>query len=152
MAIVEISGSFATQVKPSLINRTVNSTLATLSISDDTSLSIVITDDQTIQELNLKYRETNKPTDVLSFPAGHVDPESGTTYIGDVIISYPQAVIQAKQRGHPVDHELQLLVIHGTLHLLGHDHVESAQKKRMWAVQENILNQLGIVINSVDGG
>lgn len=152
MAIVEISGSFAARVNTSLIKRTVNITLATLSIPDDTSLSIVITDDQNIQVLNLKYREINKPTDVLSFPAGHVDPESGTTYIGDVIVSYPQAVIQAEQRGHPVDNELQLLVIHGTLHLLGHDHVESAQKKRMWAVQEDILNQLGIVINSVDGG
>jgi probable rRNA maturation factor len=152
MAIVDISGSFAAQVNASLIKRTVHSTLATLSIPDDTSLSIVITDDQNIQELNLKYREINKPTDVLSFPAGHVDPESGTTYIGDVIISYPQAVIQAEQRGHPVDNELQLLVIHGTLHLLGLDHVESAQKKRMWAVQEDILNQLGIVIHSVDGG
>ncbi len=150
MMTVEISGIFAAKVKASLIEHTVNTTLAHLSLLEDSSLTIVITDDQNIQELNLKFREVDNTTDVLSFPAGHVDPESGTTYLGDVIISYPQAVNQAKRRDHPVNNELQLLVIHGTLHLLGHDHTEPAQKKRMWAAQDEILNQLGVKINSLD--
>ncbi len=151
MTAIEISGSFANQVKTPLLENSVNTTLTHLSVPDDTSLTILITDDQIVQELNLKFRKVNSPTDVLAFPAGHFDPESGTTYLGDVVISYPQAVKQAKSRGHPVGSEMQLLVIHGTLHLLGYDHAEPEQKKHMWAVQDDILNQLGVNINSLDG-
>jgi len=150
MITVEISDSYTTQVSSPLIKRTVKTTLTHLSIQGDSSLTIVITDDQTIQDLNLRFREIDMPTDVLSFPAGYVDPDSGTPYLGDVIISYPQAVIQAKQRGHPVDHELQLLVIHGTLHLLGYDHAETAQKAHMWALQAEILTRLGVNINALE--
>jgi probable rRNA maturation factor len=148
--MVELSGSFATQVNASLIETAVSTTLEYLSVSDDSVLSIVITDDQNIHELNLKFREIDRPTDVLSFPAGHLDPESGATYLGDVIISYPQALHHARQRNHPVEDELVLLVIHGVLHLVGYDHVESKQQKQMWAVQDDILNHLGVKINNLD--
>ena len=150
MIFVEISDRFAAQVESSLIERAVKTTLAHLSVPEDTSLTIAITDDQQVQELNRKFRGVDNPTDVLSFPAGHVDPENGTTYLGDVIISYPQAVIQAERRGHTTECELQLLVVHGTLHLLGHDHAEPAEKASMWAVQGEVLIQLGIRITVMD--
>jgi probable rRNA maturation factor len=150
MIFVEISDRFAAQVESSFIERAVQTALAHLSVPEDTSLTIAITDDQQVQELNRKFRGVDNPTDVLSFPAGHVDPENGTTYLGDVIISYPQAVIQAKSRGHTPECELQLLVVHGTLHLLGHDHAEPAEKASMWAVQAEVLNQLGIRITVMD--
>ena len=150
MIFVEISDRFAAQVESSLIERAVKTTLAHLSVPEDTSLTIAITDDQQVQELNRKFRGVDNPTDVLSFPAGHVDPENGTTYLGDVIISYPQAMIQAKSRGHTTECELQLLVVHGTLHLLGHDHAEPAEKASMWAVQGEVLIQLGIRITVMD--
>lgn len=144
MITVEIPDRTSAQVNPSLVENAVKATLAHLSVPDDSSLTVVITDDQTIHDLNLRFRKIDAPTDVLSFPAGYADPESGSTYLGDVIISYPQAVIQAEQRVHPVIHEIQLLVIHGTLHLLGYDHAESSQKARMWALQSEILAQLGV--------
>ena len=146
MIFVEISDKFTSQVDTSLIERAVKKTLTHLSFPGDSSVTIAITDDQQIHELNRKFRGINSPTDVLSFPAGHVDPEDGTTYLGDVIISYPQAEIQARCRDHATECELQLLVVHGILHLLGHDHTEPAEKASMWAVQGEILFQLGIQI------
>ena len=150
MITVEIPERTSSQVNPSWIEHAVAATLAHLSVPDDTSLTVVVTDDQTIQDLNLRFRNIDAPTDVLSFPAGYTDPESGRKYLGDVIVSHPQAVIQAKQRAHPVEHELQLLVIHGTLHLLGYDHAEDSQKARMWTLQAEILKQLGVALDALE--
>jgi probable rRNA maturation factor len=147
MIFVDISESFTEKVESSLIKRTVKTTLVHLSVSEDASLSVVITDDQQIRELNRKYRKIDSPTDVLSFPAGYVDPEDGKTYLGDVVISYPKAVIQAERRGHSIDGELQLLVVHGTLHLLGYDHAKPDDKASMWSLQGEILAQFGIQIS-----
>ena len=87
-------------------------------------LSIVITDDAKLQELNRQYLGSDMPTDVLSFPAEETDPDSGEIYLGDILISLPRASEQASAGGHPVEDELQLLVVHGALHLLGHDHAD----------------------------
>jgi probable rRNA maturation factor len=111
--------------------------------SRKTDLTIVITDDVEIQKLNLAYRNVNEPTDVLSFASGDTDPTSGRVYLGDIIISYPQALLQSKVAGHPIENELQLLVVHGVLHLLGYDHAEEAEKEAMWDIQGNILDSLG---------
>jgi len=107
-------------------------------------LSIVLGDDDSLQRLNREYLGLDHPTDVLSFPAGEVDPETGAPYLGDVIISVPRAEAQAERGGHPLIAELQLLVIHGVLHLLGHDHAEPLEKSRMWAAQAEILATLGL--------
>jgi probable rRNA maturation factor len=144
MITIEISEGFGAQIESSLIERAARSTLAHLSVPKDSSLTIVVTDDQQIHELNRQFRDVDAPTDVLSFPAGYSEPESGTIYLGDVIVSYPRAASQAVRGGHAVEDEIQLLVIHGTLHLLGHDHSELEEKARMWAVQGAILSQLGI--------
>ncbi|NTU56417.1 MAG: rRNA maturation RNase YbeY, partial [Anaerolineales bacterium] len=84
-----------------------------------------------------------------SFPASEpdaseIDPETGARYIGDILISVPYAVKGAAKAGHPVEAELQLLVVHGVLHLLGHDHAESKEKKKMWKAQAEILESLGL--------
>jgi probable rRNA maturation factor len=144
MIFVDITESFSEKVESSLIKRTVKTTLAHLSVPEDASLTVVLTDDQQIRELNRKYRKIDTSTDVLSFPAGYVDPEDGNTYLGDVVISYPKTVIQAERRGHSIEDELQLLVVHGTLHLLGYDHAEPVDKENMWSIQGEILLQLGI--------
>jgi len=111
-------------------------------------LSIVIEGDSRLQALNNEYLEIDAPTDVLSFPSGEEDPdpETGRVYLGDIIISYPRADEQASTAGHPILAELQLLVIHGTLHLLGHDHAEPEEKALMWAAQAEILRALGVPI------
>ncbi len=100
--------------------------------------------DEDVRILNQRFLGIDAPTDVLSFPAGDTDPETGRGYLGDVIISMPWAVDQAVQRGHSTEAELQVLVVHGVLHLLGYDHATSAEKKRMWSIQGKILTGLGL--------
>lgn len=107
-------------------------------------LTILLTDDAQVHELNRQYLGIDAPTDVLSFPAGEADPDTGVTYLGDVIISVPQAGAQALAAGHALEAEIQLLVVHGVLHLLGHDHAQTEAKGRMWAAQAEVLNQLGL--------
>jgi probable rRNA maturation factor len=81
---------------------------------------------------------------VLSFPADEPDPETGRSYLGDVAILPARAAEQARERGHTVEAEMQLLVVHGILHLLGHDHAGAAEKERMWAAQAQALERLGV--------
>lgn len=107
------------------------------------ALTLVLTGDEAIQELNRQYLGVDSPTDVLSFPAGEVDPETQEFYLGDVILSYPRAQAQAAAAGHPLEAELQLLTVHGVLHLLGYDHAEREEKDQMWSEQDQILTALG---------
>jgi len=110
-------------------------------------LTLVITDDAGIQALNRDFLGNDAPTDVLAFSALEEDgpfvaaPEA-SGYLGDVIISYPRAVAQAQQQGHAPGQELDLLVVHGILHLLGYDHADEEEKAAMWAKQDEILNAL----------
>ena len=117
-------------------------TLQYTSSAHDTSLTILISDDEQLHQLNRQFLGIDEPTDVLSFPAGHIDPDTHTTYLGDVIISYPRAVEQAETAGHPIEEELRLLAVHGALHLLGFDHDEPQDQARMWEAQEEILNRV----------
>jgi probable rRNA maturation factor len=110
----------------------------------DADLTLVLTDDKAIRKLNRDFLGNNSPTDVLSFPASETDPETGRRYLGDVVISLPRARQQAEAVEHLVQAEVQLLIIHGVLHLLGHDHAEAEEKARMWAAQTQILEQLGL--------
>lgn len=110
----------------------------------DGELTVVLTDDAQLQELNRDFLGIDAPTDVLSFPASETDPDSGAAYLGDVLISVPRAEAQARQAGHPLEAEIQLLVVHGVLHLLGHDHAETGERARMWAAQAEILQRLGL--------
>jgi probable rRNA maturation factor len=112
--------------------------------SQDAELSIVLTDNEHLQELNLNYLGIDAPTDVLSFPASETDPESGARYIGDILISIPRARAQADAAGHSLEAEVELLVVHGVLHLLGHDHAEPEDKARMWKAQAETLASLGL--------
>ncbi len=110
----------------------------------DDDITIVLTDDDHMHELNLDYLGIDAPTDVLSFPASESDPETGAHYLGDILISVQRAEQQAQAADHSLQAEAQLLVVHGTLHLLGHDHTEAEQKARMWAAQAEVLKRLGL--------
>jgi probable rRNA maturation factor len=127
-----------------LLERAANAALVHESKSLDSELSIVLTDDARLQQLNRDYLGIDAPTDVLSFPASETDPETGARYLGDILISMPRAQAQAETAGHPLEAEVQLLVVHGVLHLLGHDHAEPEEKARMWAAQAEILETLGL--------
>ncbi|MFH2104505.1 MAG: rRNA maturation RNase YbeY [Chloroflexota bacterium] len=110
----------------------------------DADLTLVLSDDERLRALNRDFLDQDHPTDVLSFHAGEEDPETGRMYLGDVIISLARAEAQSSERGHPLEAELQLLVVHGVLHLLGFDHAEDDEKARMWAAQATALEQLGL--------
>lgn len=105
-------------------------------------LTLVLTDDEQVHALNQQYRAVDAPTDVLSFPAGDVDPDTGNLYLGDIIISLPRALAQAQAEGHLFEDELRLLVVHGALHLLGFDHADEHEQAAMWAAQAEILARL----------
>ena len=109
-------------------------------------VSVVIEDDEQLHELNQRFLGIDAPTDVLSFPADELDPDSGLRYLGDVIISYPRAAEQAALAGEAIQDELQLLVVHGVLHLLGHDHGTSTEKEKMWLEQQRALDSIGCKI------
>ncbi len=113
-------------------------------VDEDVDLTILLSNDDEIQALNRDYRGYDKPTDVLSFEAHERDPETGTLYLGDIIISLERAAAQAEKGGHPLLAETQLLVVHGVLHLLGHDHAEAEEKATMWHHQAEILARLGL--------
>lgn len=135
------------QLIEAAITKAVQTVLAAQSPAPEGNLTVVITDDQAIQELNRQFMGFDEPTDVLSFPSGEADPETGATYLGDIVISFPRAEAQAAQGGHLVLAEIQLLSIHGTLHLLGFDHVDEAQKTTMWALQNSALHTLNNPVN-----
>jgi probable rRNA maturation factor len=110
----------------------------------DGDLTIVLSDDTQLRELNRAYLGVDEPTDVLSFPASETDPETGARYLGDILISVPRADAQARRAGHPLEAEVQLLVAHGVLHLLGYDHAEPDEKSKMWRAQAEILESIDL--------
>lgn len=105
------------------------------------SLSVVLADDETVRDLNRRYLGIDAPTDVLSFAfAGDDFPAApGPTQLGEVIISLPTARRQAARAGHSLADELAHLLVHGILHLLGHDHASAAGRRRMRAREEALL-------------
>ena len=148
MINVLISDPFVEQVRPELLERAAQAALDQQSAPEG-DLSIVIEDDENLRQLNSDFLGIDAPTDVLSFPSGEeeVDPETGQPYLGDVIISLPRALEQSAAAGHNVLDEVQLLVVHGVLHLLGHDHAETEEKAIMWAAQSEILRGLNVRLN-----
>ena len=112
-------------------------------VTEPTELTLALTDNNQIQQLNHAYRGVNKPTDVLSFPAGDVMPDTQLTYLGDIVIAIPYAQQQADNAGHTLMAELCLLTIHGVLHLLGYDHTDLTEKQLMWQAQTAVLTQMG---------
>ncbi|WRH68477.1 MAG: rRNA maturation RNase YbeY [Planktothrix sp. GU0601_MAG3] len=114
-------------------------------------LSLRLTDDHEIQQLNTQYRSQNKPTDVLAFATLEVDsplpPEAGfdeSLYLGDIVISVETAYHQAQQQGHSLKIELGWLATHGLLHLLGWDHPDDQSLTEMLEQQRVLLETIGL--------
>ena len=119
-------------------------------------LCIKLVDEATIAELNEKWMEKTGPTDVLAFPMDELrpglvneEPEEGV--LGDLVLCASVAARQATEAGHPTQDELQLLTVHGILHLLGYDHAEPAEKAEMWDVQGRLLEAWRSPANRLEG-
>ena len=130
----------------------VESTLVKENAPPNIEISLVVTGQERIQELNREYRGLDRPTDVLSFsmseqkdeaePDAFIGPPDDLLHLGEVIISYPQAVIQAKEHGHSIRKELAVLIVHGVLHILGFDHEKPDMEPAMAAKEKKILADL----------
>ena len=121
-------------------------------INSRAELGLVIVGQEKIRQLNLSYLEKDEPTDVLAFSmlpeqsrgdlTSFVAPPDGVKHLGEVIISYPQAVIQAEENQHPVAREIAILIIHGVLHLLGYEHDKPEEEREMRAREAEILKAI----------
>ncbi len=127
-----------------LVRRAIETTLNSENVKG--SVCVLITDAEEIQTLNRTYRNIDRVTDVLTFPAWEGDailcPPDG--YLGDIAICYERAVEQAKEYGHALERELAFLAVHGSLHLTGYDHMEPEDEKKMIQKQEEILQAMGL--------
>lgn len=103
-------------------------------------VTILLTDNDELTELNLRFRNLDKPTNVLAFPAGE-NPEN---HLGDIAVAYGVCAAEAELEGKSLNHHLQHLVTHGVLHLLGYDHETDAQAAEMEGLERQILAGLGI--------
>ena len=144
MINLQVKRSVKLPIDKSILLHAAQLTLDTENVTAGSGLSVVIGDDNLLKRLNLRYRSIDTTTDVLSFPSSEPDPDNQSIYLGDVVISLPCAQENSSAGGHPVADELQLLVVHGILHLLGYDHVRPAEKKKMQAAQDNVLTRLGV--------
>jgi len=149
MVTIQVKRSVRLLVDKSILLRAAQLTMDLTNPSNKSELSIVVGNDALLKSLNLKYRNVDATTDVLSFPSGEVDPDTQAYYLGDIVISLPRAQEQASTEGHPLVDEMLLLVVHGTLHLLGYDHMEPADKVKMQSAQDNILKQLGLKLTTI---
>ena len=148
--VIRVDRDFQAHVDKRWLRSLVKQSLAAHGIDAQVELSLLITDDATVRELNKIYRRKDKPTDVLSFAleadrhgnaaAGFVMPPGEVVHLGEVIVSYPKAVEQAAERKHPVEDELSLLVVHGVLHLLGYDHDKPAREREMRSLEQRVLS------------
>lgn len=151
------------------LDAVVMKTLHTVGIEQAIMLTLLITDDAGIQEMNKQYRTQDKPTDVLSFPLldkplvqapaeqlwepqegaeseqtpAFVNPPGTVTNLGDIVMSWPTLVQQAKEAGHSPLYELLYLLAHGVLHLVGYDDYNEAGYQAMVHIQQSVLQSIG---------
>ncbi len=149
MVTIQVKRSVRLTADKSILLRAAQLTLDLTNTANGSDVSIVVGNDALLHRLNLKFRNVDSTTDVLSFPSGELDLDTQAYYLGDIVISLPRAQEQAASEGHPLVDELQLLVVHGTLHLLGYDHMETVDKVKMQAAQNDILKQLGLKLTNI---
>lgn len=166
----EYTGRDFTEILPfdiqAVADKVVNAALDVLDCPYEVSVSILLTDSEGIRGINAEMRNIDAETDVLSFPmcdydepgnfdhleddiSGNFDPETGELLLGDIVLCVPRIKAQAEQFGHSTLREYAFLIAHSLLHLTGFDHMEPGEEKRMFALQEEILNSCGITRDAV---
>lgn len=152
-----------TEVNPSwlsLMQTAADCALLTEGVKRECAVCVRLCDDDAIREINRAYRDVDRATDVLSFPtvnypagvtAGQadsclrreLDDELNACMLGDLILSVPHVLAQAEEYGHSPERECAYLLVHGLCHLMGYDHMEEDDKRRMRAMEEKILTAIG---------
>lgn len=159
---VQVDENFGDLVSDQWLEGTAQRVLALESPAPEAKVSVIVSSDQVVRDLNKRHRGLDENTDVLAFSFSHqgeyhgehkpspqpdervnfVLPPGETESLGEVVISYPQAKRQAAQSGHPVLKELAILLTHGLLHLLGHDHAEPEKESVMRRIEAQVLAQV----------
>jgi len=146
---IQIDEPFRDQVGEERLRRVAEVTFTQENVDSPVALSLLITDDETVHQLNRTYRGVDRTTDVLAFAfqddfdqGSFPRSPDGLTQLGEVIISYPKTIDQAKELGHQTEDELTILLIHGILHLLGYDHQLPKKEDLMKAKELRILSKL----------
>lgn len=147
---IQIDKNFQKHLRKEWLHQVVEHSLAAQDIASEVELGLLITDDETVRKLNREYRGVDEPTDVLSFAlveskpgsSPFITPPDDLLHLGEVVISYPQAVRQAEENNHKVEEEIALLVIHGVLHLLGYEHDKPAREQEMRALEKRVLSKV----------
>ncbi|MEO0602861.1 MAG: rRNA maturation RNase YbeY [Myxococcota bacterium] len=127
-------------LEESVVSAMADAILAALELSD-AELSVLLTSDAHIAELNASWRGVEGPTDVLSFPQEAVP--GGPRLLGDVVVGMETASRQAAEQGHDLATELRVLLVHGVLHLLGHDHETDDERAAMTKAEQEVLARVG---------
>jgi len=141
MIEIQHSNSSLETINQDLLRFAIDTTLNILG-EHEFDITLRLTDDAEIHQLNQSYRGVSRPTDVLSFNQNFIDPETNRLYLGDIIISTERVSHQAKQHNHSLDEECAFLAIHGTLHLLGYDHQNEIEQIKMWTLQDTIFDTI----------
>ena len=145
-----------------MANKVVEACIDYVQCPYEAEVSILLTDNEQIREINQEFRNIDAPTDVLSFPVIDYDtpgdfstleedtvtyfhPESGELLLGDIVISIERAKVQAKEYGHSLQRELAFLIAHSMFHLFGYDHMEEEERRIMEEKQKTVLSQLQIL-------
>lgn len=146
---VRVKNKLGFALKRDWIRKAIIAVLRAEDVKHYIEVGVVLTDDATVRRLNKKYRSVDRTTDILSFSLAGDDIQSSARstpdqriQLGEMIISYPLAVRQAKKHNCSIVQEIALLLVHGTLHLLGHDHYVVAEARRMEAKEKTILHNV----------
>lgn len=147
-------------VMKALIEKTIEKAINHEEFEKPYEISLLITDNEGIRQINREHRKIDRETDVLSFPmlefedgyykgqiqldVDDLNPDTGEVVLGDIVISIEKAIAQAEEYGHSLERELAFLTVHSILHLLGHDHEAEADRIIMRKKEDDILNELGL--------
>ena len=144
---LDVAPQFESDVDRDLLTRVLCAALAEQGVTGPVEVSLVVTDDAEIRNLNRQYRHKDYVTDVLSFPqvegpTEFPQPAGAPRHLGDIVISYDRVRAQAQEYGHSERRELAYLAVHGLLHLLGFDHETEPERQRMRAAEETALAEI----------
>ncbi|MQC25468.1 MAG: rRNA maturation RNase YbeY [Chloroflexi bacterium] len=140
---LEVDDEVVARVDAAALMAMIERVLGEDEVPDGSGLALVLTEDSLLQELNLRHRDVDAPTDVLSFPANEGEPfpqpDGEAPYLGDIVVSVESVERQAADAGLTAAEELAHVVLHGVLHLLGYDHEEADEEAVMQAREEAVL-------------
>lgn len=134
-----------------LLQQGISTTIQYVDGPEEAEVSLTLVNDSRIHELNREYRGVDGPTDVLSFALQEETEDEPEIFdyeddlLGDIVISVERARAQAVEYGHSFERELVYLAVHGTLHLLGYDHLEEEEKAEMRKLEEAVMEKIGLV-------